>query len=71
MDPVFLRRCALALKDQIIRKVDRVVSAVIGNELRPGNIWMTKELPALLKNPNVKKITTIDPATGVKTVIFP
>ena len=47
------------------------VSAVIGNELRSGNIWMTKELPALLKNQNVRKITTIDPATGVKTVIFP
>ena len=47
------------------------VKAIVGNELRPGNVWQTKELPALLKNPNVTKITTIDPATGLATVIFP
>ncbi len=47
------------------------VKAVIGNELRPGNIWQTKELPALLKNPNVTKIITIDPVSGVATIIFP
>jgi hypothetical protein len=47
------------------------VKAVIGNDLRPGNIWQTKELPTLLKNPNVTKITTVDPVTGLSTVIFP
>jgi hypothetical protein len=46
------------------------VRAVIGNSLRPGNIWQTKELPRLLKNPNVTKITVIDPQTLAEKVIF-
>ncbi|MBI1905046.1 MAG: hypothetical protein HYS20_02215, partial [Rhodocyclales bacterium] len=47
------------------------VRAVIGQDLRPGNIWETREFPALKANPNVTKITTIDPLTGVSRVIFP
>ena len=46
------------------------VRAVIGNELRHGNIWESIELPRLMKNQNVTKITTIDPKTGVETIIF-
>lgn len=46
------------------------VRAVIGQNLRADNIWESRELPALLKNPNVTSITTIDPATKQATVIF-
>ena len=46
------------------------VSAVIGTTFRPGSIWEVVELPALKANPNVTSITTIDPATGVKTIIW-
>lgn len=38
-------------------------------ELRPGNIWENVELPRLKNNPNVTKITTIDPKTGVENVV--
>jgi hypothetical protein len=46
------------------------VTAVIGDMLRPGNIWETVELPALRANPDVTQIIRVDPATGAKTVIF-
>ncbi len=51
-------------------QVSGEVRAVIGTELRPGNIWENVELPRLMDNPNVTKITIIDPKTGVETVIF-
>ncbi|MCA6365250.1 MAG: hypothetical protein IM638_19615 [Bacteroidetes bacterium] len=51
-------------------QVSGEVRAVIGQQLRPGNIWQTKELPALMANPNVTKITTIDPVTLAETIIF-
>lgn len=47
------------------------VRAVIGDELRPGNVWETAELPALIDNPNVTQITRIDPVTGQEVVIWP
>ncbi|WFU13041.1 hemagglutinin repeat-containing protein (plasmid) [Rhizobium sp. CB3090] len=46
------------------------VRAVIGSSLRPGNVWETAELPALMNNPKVTQIITIDPATGASKVIF-
>lgn len=46
------------------------VRAVVGNNLRPGNIWETVELPALMGNPRVKKIMRVDPTTGAETLIF-
>lgn len=46
------------------------VRAVIGQSLRPGNVWEASELPALKANPNVTQIITIDPVTKVETVIF-
>ena len=35
------------------------VTGVIGKDLRPGNIWENRELPALKNNPNIKKIVII------------
>ena len=46
------------------------VRGVIGQSLRPGNVWEASELPALRANPNVTQITTIDPVTKVETIIF-
>ena len=51
-------------------QVSGEVKAVIGNKLRPDNIWENVELPRLKDNLNVSKITTIDPVTLVETVIF-
>ena len=44
--------------------------AVIGENVRPGAVW-NAELRALEDNPAVTRITTIDPATGKATVIYP
>ena len=46
------------------------VRAVIGENVRPGAVW-NAELKALEQNPAVTRITTIDPATGRATVIYP
>ena len=46
------------------------VRAVVGKTLRPQNVWEGAEFPALKANPRVTKIITIDPATGVETVVF-
>lgn len=46
------------------------VRAVIGSELRQGNIWQTVELKALIGNPAVTKIVEINPETGAQTVVF-
>lgn len=51
-------------------QVSGEVRAVVGTELRPDNIWENVELPRLMENPNVTKITSIDPKTGIETVIF-
>ena len=51
-------------------QVSGEIRAVIGSELRTGNIWENVELPRLMKNPNVTKITTIDPKTGVEKNYF-
>jgi len=46
------------------------VRAVVGESLRTGNKWQTIELPALMQNPKVTKLITIDPITKVEKVIF-
>ena len=43
---------------------------VIGQELRPGNVWETEENGTLMNNPSVTQIDTIDPKTGVTKTIF-
>ncbi len=51
-------------------QVSGEVRAIVGTELRLGNIWENIELPRLIENSNVTKITIIDPQTGIETVIF-
>lgn len=46
------------------------VHAVVGNQLRPRNIWENVELPRLKGNSSVTEIITIDPKTLVETIIF-
>jgi hypothetical protein len=41
------------------------VRAVVGSDLRPGNIWQTVEIPRLTDNPHVTSINQLDPDTGV------
>lgn len=52
------------------KQVSGDVRAIVGKKLRPENIWENIELPRLMQNPNVSKITTIDPDTLAETVIF-
>ncbi len=52
------------------KQVSGDVRAIVGKKLRDGNIWENVELPRLMQNPNVSKITTIDPDTMAETVIF-
>lgn len=42
----------------------------MGQSLREGNIWENVELPHLMGNDNVTKITTIDPVSQTEKVIF-
>ena len=53
-----------------VKQVSGDVRAIVGKKLRPENIWENVELPRLMQNPNVSKITTIDPDTMAETVIF-
>ncbi|WP_437395115.1 hypothetical protein [Flagellimonas lutimaris] len=51
-------------------QVSGEVRAVLGRNLRPGNIWETVELPRLKQNPNVTKIYTIDPETKIEILLW-
>ena len=46
------------------------VTAIVGSDLRPGNIWQTVEVGRLMDNPNVTRIIQIDPDTGEATELF-
>ena len=56
--------------DAYAEQVSGNVTAVVGKNLRDGNIWENVELPRLKNNDNVSKITIIDPKTNEKSIIF-
>jgi hypothetical protein len=58
------------VSDAYANQVSGEVMAVVGKELRAGNIWENIELPRLKSKINVTKITIIDPVTKVETIIF-
>ncbi|MFT3799078.1 hypothetical protein [Microbacterium sp.] len=43
------------------------VHAVVGSDLRPGNIWQTVEVPRLLDNQNVTSVIEINVDTGLSS----
>ena len=51
-------------------QVSGTIRAVIGKELREGNVWENIELPRLKANNNVTEIIKIDPVTLEEKVIF-
>lgn len=55
---------------QYAKQVSGEVRAVVGSNLREGNIWMNVELPRLMENKNVTKIITIDPKTLIEKLIY-
>jgi len=59
-----------AASAEYAKQVSGEIRAVVGKELREGNIWGNIELPRLKQNPNVSKITIIDPETGIERIIF-
>lgn len=59
-----------AISKKYAELVSGEVRAVIGKRLRNENIWESRELPALKANPNVTKITIIDPKTKKEKIIF-
>lgn len=46
------------------------VRAVVGKEVRAESAWLTRELPALRRNPAVTRITIIDPETLAEKIIL-
>ncbi len=46
------------------------VRAVVGEDLRPGNVWETRELDSLKDNPDVTRIVRVDPKTGEAEVLW-
>lgn len=58
------------VSDLYASQVSGEVRAILGKNLRAGNVWETVELPRLKNNPKVTKIITIDPETNIETVIY-
>lgn len=52
------------------RQVSGLVRAVIGDDLRHGNVWSNTELGRLISNVNVTEIIIIDPKTEMQKVVF-
>jgi RHS repeat-associated protein len=58
------------VSDMYAGNVTGEVRAVVGSQLRPGNIWQSVELPRLMDNPAVTRIVEIDAGTGAERVLF-
>jgi hypothetical protein len=58
------------VSDMYAQNASGEVRAVVGAQLRPDNIWQHVELPRLMENPNVTRITEIDAGTGRETEVF-
>lgn len=60
----------IELSRQFAEQASGEVRVVLGDTRRPDSIFDNVELPALRSNPNVTRITVIDPATGQESVLF-
>jgi hypothetical protein len=58
------------ISSELAKNASGEVRAVLGSQIRPQSIWETYELPTLLNNPAVTKITAIDPKTGITKILF-
>jgi len=59
-----------ALSRELAAGASGEVRVVLGENLRPGNTWELIEFNELKANPNVTKITSIDPKTGMPTLLW-
>ena len=57
------------ISTEYAENVSGTVTGVVGKDLRAGNIWENKELPALKTNSAVTGINVIDPSTRAKTKV--
>lgn len=55
---------------QFARGASGDVRVVLGDSLRPGNLWQTVEMPALQANPNVSRIIRVNPSSGAESIIW-
>lgn len=59
-----------AVSASYAEQVSGEVRAYVGENLREGNIWENEELPRLMMNDKVEKITAINPKTRESETIF-
>jgi hypothetical protein len=63
-------RAWVEISQELAKNAAGEIKVSLGASTRPDNIWNSVELPTLKQNPAVTKIISIDPNTGIETLIF-